>query len=60
MESIPFQETRDYVKRVMANAMFYRSRFGGETRPLKDRLGVIPARSQAPPPVASEGEADPG
>jgi soluble lytic murein transglycosylase len=48
VEGIPFQETRDYVKRVMANAMFYRSRFGGEARPLKDRLGVIPARLQAP------------
>lgn len=60
VESIPFQETRDYVKRVMANAMFYRSRFGGETRPLKDRLGVIAARIQEPPPVASVGEADPG
>ena len=60
VESIPFQETRDYVKRVMTNAMFYRSRFGGETRPLKDRLGVIPARIREPPPVASEVEADPG
>lgn len=44
VESIPFQETRDYVKKVMANAMFYRNRFGGEAQPLKDRLGVVPAR----------------
>ena len=44
VESIPFAETREYVKKVLANAMFYRNRFGGEARPLKDRLGTIPAR----------------
>jgi soluble lytic murein transglycosylase len=44
VECIPFQETREYVKKVMTNAMFYRSRFGGVERSLKDRLGVIPAR----------------
>lgn len=60
VESIPFQETRDYVKRVMANAMFYRSRFGGEARSLKDWLGVVPARAQTPAPGASEGDPDPG
>lgn len=48
VESIPFSETREYVKKVLANAMFYRNRFGGETRPLKDRLGTIPARARAP------------
>ncbi|MEW5770106.1 MAG: transglycosylase SLT domain-containing protein [Pseudomonadota bacterium] len=45
VETIPFQETRDYVKKVMTNAMFYRTRFGGEAVRLKDRLGVIPARA---------------
>lgn len=44
VESIPFAETRDYVKKVLANAMFYRARFGGVSQTLKDRLGVIPAR----------------
>lgn len=44
VETIPFEETRDYVKRVLANAMFYRHRFGGDGVPLKDRLGVIPPR----------------
>ncbi len=46
VESIPFSETRDYVKKVLANAMFYRNRFGGEARSLKDRLGTIPARAK--------------
>lgn len=44
VETIPFTETRIYVKKVMANAMFYRSRFGGDALALKDRLGTIPAR----------------
>lgn len=44
VESIPFAETRDYVKKVLANAMFYRARFGGVSQPLKERLGVIAAR----------------
>jgi soluble lytic murein transglycosylase len=47
VENIPFAETREYVKKVMANAMFYRQRFGGATRTLKDRLGVVPARADA-------------
>ncbi|MEW6678299.1 MAG: transglycosylase SLT domain-containing protein [Pseudomonadota bacterium] len=52
VENIPFQETRDYVKRVLANAMFYRARFGGEAPSLKARLGVIPARAQ---PAQADG-----
>ena len=42
-ETIPFNETRDYVKKVMANATYYASLLG-ENRSLKQRLGVIPAR----------------
>ncbi len=44
-ETIPFNETRDYVKKVMANTMYYSQLVGGKILPLKDRLGVIPARS---------------
>ncbi|MBM3367228.1 MAG: lytic transglycosylase domain-containing protein [Betaproteobacteria bacterium] len=44
-ESIPFNETRDYVKRVMANTVFYAHLYGGNPMPLKDRLGIIPARA---------------
>lgn len=47
VETIPFSETRDYVQKVMSNAMYYRLLFGGETRPLTMRLGVIvPAGSE--------------
>ena len=54
VENIPFSETRDYVKKVLANAMFYRTRFGGVSQPLKERLGVIPARANAQPPLLEE------
>lgn len=44
IESIPFAETRDYVKKVMSNAMYYAVRFGQPSVLLKDRLGVVPPR----------------
>jgi len=57
VESIPFAETREYVKKVLANAMFYRNRFGGEARSLKDRLGIIPARANTT--ITPENETSP-
>ena len=47
-ESIPFTETRDYVKKVMANAVHYAKVFNHEALPLKSRLGTIPARGVPP------------
>jgi soluble lytic murein transglycosylase len=45
-ESIPFDETRDYVKKVMSNTMYYSKQFGVSTpRSLKERLGTIPAKT---------------
>ncbi|MHB1188158.1 transglycosylase SLT domain-containing protein [Thiobacillus sp.] len=44
IESIPFTETRDYVKKVMSNAMYYAARFGQPSVLLKDRLGTVPPR----------------
>lgn len=44
-ETIPFKETRDYVKKVMANTMYYAQLYGANVTPLKERLGVVPARS---------------
>lgn len=43
-ESIPFNETRDYVKRVMANASYYASNFSQQSQSLKSRIGVIEPR----------------
>jgi soluble lytic murein transglycosylase len=44
-ETIPFNETRDYVKKVMSNTMFYSQLIGGKLVPLKDRLGTISAKA---------------
>jgi soluble lytic murein transglycosylase len=41
IETIPFAETRQYVKKVMANAVYYAALLGGEQRSLKSRLGTI-------------------
>jgi soluble lytic murein transglycosylase len=49
VESIPFSETRDYVKKVLSNAMFYAQLVGGPKPSLKQRLGVIPPRGGAAP-----------
>ncbi|MDR1351085.1 MAG: lytic transglycosylase domain-containing protein [Zoogloeaceae bacterium] len=44
-ETIPFNETRDYVKKVMSNAVYYSILFTGKPASLRERLGVVPARS---------------
>lgn len=46
-ESIPIGETRDYVKKVLANATVYGRQFGSGALSLRDRLGIIPARAGA-------------
>lgn len=43
-ESIPFNETRDYVKRVMSNTIYYAALFENKPQSLKVRLGIVPAR----------------
>ena len=56
IESIPFIETRDYVKKVMSNAMYYAVRFGQPSVLLKDRLGMVPPR-KATATAAPESDA---
>ncbi len=46
-ETIPFNETRDYVKKVMSNAMYYANTFGHPTTTLKHRLGVVMSREDS-------------
>ena len=43
-ETIPFDETRDYVKQVMTNAVIYAALFEGRPQSLKARLGTIQPR----------------
>lgn len=45
-ETIPFAETRDYVKKVMSNAVYYNTLFEGRPQSLKGTLGVVGARGQ--------------
>ncbi len=51
-ENIPFNETRDYVKKVLSNASFYAALLSGEAPSLKSRLGrFIGPRAAAEPPA---------
>jgi soluble lytic murein transglycosylase len=43
-ESIPFTETRDYVRKVLSNTMYYARLFGQQYTTLKQRLGTVEAR----------------
>ena len=47
-ETIPFNETRDYVKKVMSNSVYYSALFEGKPQTLKPKLGVIGPRADAP------------
>jgi soluble lytic murein transglycosylase len=51
-ENIPFNETRDYVKKVLSNATYYAVLLNGQTPSLKTRLGrpIGPRDDAAPPP----------
>ena len=46
-ETIPFTETRDYVKKVMANSVYYSALFDEKSQTLKSRLGIIKPRALA-------------
>jgi soluble lytic murein transglycosylase len=56
-ETIPFNETRDYVKRVLANTVLYARQFG-VTSSLKQMLAVIPPRGGRMDEVAAAGQAE--
>lgn len=47
-ESIPFNETRGYVKNVMSNATYYAAMFENKPQSLKQRLGMVAPRVDAP------------
>jgi len=40
-ETIPFNETRDYVKKVMSNSVYYAALFDDRAQSLKSRLGTV-------------------
>ncbi|MBI1965402.1 MAG: transglycosylase SLT domain-containing protein [Betaproteobacteria bacterium] len=45
-ETIPLNETRDYVKKVMANASYYAHVFSQQLQSLRQRMGVIGPRQR--------------
>ncbi|HEV7855377.1 MAG TPA: transglycosylase SLT domain-containing protein [Herminiimonas sp.] len=47
-ETIPFSETRDYVKKVMSNATYYAALFEDKPQSLKTRLGIIAPKGYVP------------
>jgi len=53
VESIPFNETREYVKRVLANTMLYAHLLNQTYVPLSTRLGVVPPRGSDVPLAAA-------
>jgi len=55
VETIPFNETRDYVKKVLANAMVYSRFLDLAYVPLRTRLGTVPPRGSNAP-VAANGD----
>jgi soluble lytic murein transglycosylase len=56
VESIPFNETREYVKRVLANTMLYAHLLNQTYVPLSTRLGLVPPRGgSTDTPLAAAG-----
>jgi soluble lytic murein transglycosylase len=51
VETIPFNETRDYVKSVMANAVLYALLLEGRSTSLKQRMGSVPGRQNGDEPL---------
>jgi soluble lytic murein transglycosylase len=50
-ENVPFAETRDYVKKVLANTTLYAALLTGQPQSLKGRLGTVGPRDAATPEV---------
>ena len=48
-ENVPFGETRDYVKKVLANTTTYAAILSGEPQSLKARLGMVGPRDTSRP-----------
>ena len=42
-DTIPYDETRNYAKKVMSNTVYYSKLFGQPPRSLKERLGIVSA-----------------
>jgi soluble lytic murein transglycosylase len=54
VETIPFNETRDYVKKVMSNATYYAYTFGSQSQSLRQRLNTIGPRLRDKEPALGD------
>jgi len=52
-ETIPFNETRDYVKKVVSNTWYYTHRLKGQVASMKQILGTVPGRAGEPQPAVA-------
>ncbi len=50
-ENVPFNETRDYVKKVLSNATVYAAVLSGQPQSLRARLGQVGPREAGAPPI---------
>jgi soluble lytic murein transglycosylase len=48
-ENVPFNETRDYVKKVLSNTTNYAALITGQPQSLKARLGMVGPRDKSAP-----------
>jgi soluble lytic murein transglycosylase len=53
-ENIPFNETRDYVKKVLSNATYYAALLSGQAPSLKARLGRLIGPRDADAPASDK------
>jgi soluble lytic murein transglycosylase len=53
IETIPFNETRDYVKKVLTNAWYYRHRLSGKSVSLRELMGTVPGSTGEPAVAAA-------
>jgi soluble lytic murein transglycosylase len=53
-ENVPFNETRDYVKKVLANTTNYAALISGQPQSLKQRLGTVGPRSLPEPELSKD------
>lgn len=58
-ETIPFTETREYVKKVMGNAYFYAQQLGLRMQGVKQRLGIVNGKELQDNPPADAAESQP-
>ena len=53
-ENVPFTETRDYVKKVLANTTLYAALISGQPQSLRARLGQVGPRLESAPAIEED------